>query len=133
GCARLAQEGYVVPLAAIASMAAQGAVIVWAIRRWRQPVAEYLGLVRRPRLREVVFCLASIAVLLVASDLLSLMIGHELVPPFMAKVYSAARDAGTPAILLLLIAAVVAAPIGEEIVFRGFLLRGWAAPPAGGQ
>ena len=128
---RVAHDGYVVSIAAIASMAVQCAVIALAIRRWRQPVAEYLGLVRRPRAREVVFCLASIAVLLVASDLLSLMIGHELVPPFMAKVYSAARDAGTPAILLLLIAAVVAAPIGEEIVFRGFLFRGWTASPLG--
>jgi membrane protease YdiL (CAAX protease family) len=127
----VAHDGYVVSLAAIASMAVQCGVVVLAIRRWRQPVAEYLGLVRRPHVRELVFCLASIAVLLVASDLLSLMIGHELVPPFMAKVYAAARDAGAPAILLLLIAAIVAAPIGEEIVFRGFLFRGWAASPLG--
>lgn len=128
---RVAHDAYVVSIAAIASMAVQCAIVIWAIRRWRQPVAEYLGLARRPHLREIVFCLASIAALLVASDLLSLLIGHELVPPFMAKIYEAARDAGALAVLLLLIAVAVAAPIGEEIMFRGFLFRGWAASPLG--
>jgi uncharacterized protein len=128
---KVAHDGYVVSIAAIASMAVQCAVVVLAIRRARQPVAEYLGLVRRPHLREIVFCLATIAVLLVASDLLSWSIGQDLVPPFMVKVYDAARDAGAPALLLLLIAVAIAAPIGEEIMFRGFLFRGWAASPLG--
>lgn len=128
---RVAHDGYVVSIAAIASMAVQCGVVALAIRRTRQPVAEYLGLVRRPRLHEVVFCLASVAVILVASDLLSWLIGHELVPPFMVKIYGAARDAGALALLLLLFAAAVAAPVGEEILFRGFLFRGWAASPLG--
>ncbi|HEV2956085.1 MAG TPA: CPBP family intramembrane glutamic endopeptidase [Xanthobacteraceae bacterium] len=128
---KVAHDGYVVSIAAIVSMAVQCGVIVLAIRRARHPVDEYLGLVRRPHPREIVFCLASVAVLLVASDLLSWTIGQDLVPPFMVKVYEATRDAGAPAVLLLLIAAVVAAPIGEEIMFRGFLFRGWAASPLG--
>jgi CAAX protease family protein len=128
---KVAHDGYVVSIAAIASMVVQCAVVFLAIRRGRQPLAEYLGLVRRPHLREIVFCLGAVAMLLIASDLISLAIGHDLVPPFMAKIYEAARDAGAPAILLLLIAAVVAAPIGEEIMFRGFLFRGWAASPLG--
>ena len=128
---RVAHNGYVVSIAAIVSMAVQCAVVVLAVRRARQPVAEYLGLVRRPHVREVVFCLVSVTVLLVASDLLSWTIGHDLVPPFMVKVYEATRDAGAPAVLFLLIAAVVAAPIGEEIMFRGFLFRGWSASPLG--
>src|SRR5262249_39443693 len=128
---KVSHNGYVVSIAAIVSMAVQCAVVVLAIRRSRQPIAEYLGLVRRPRVREVVFCLASVAVILIASDLLSWTIGHDLVPPFMVKVYQAARDAGPPAFLLLLIAVVIAAPIGEEIMFRGFLFRGWASSPVG--
>src|SRR5215469_8172458 len=55
----VAHDGYVVSLAAIASMAVQCGVVVLAIRRGRQPVAEYLGLIRRPHIREVIFCLAS--------------------------------------------------------------------------
>src|SRR5262249_16036592 len=94
---KVSHNGYVVSIAAIVSMAVQCGVVVLAIRRARQPLAEYLGLVRRPHIREGVFCLASIAVLLVASDLLSLLIGHELVPPFMAKIYSTAPGAEPPA------------------------------------
>jgi membrane protease YdiL (CAAX protease family) len=128
---RIAHDGYVVSIASIASMVVQCGVVIFAVRRAQQPVADYLGLVRRPHLREIVFCLASVAALLIASDLISFSMGHDLVPPFMVKVYEAARDAGAPAILFLLIAAVVAAPIGEEIMFRGFLFRGWAASPLG--
>jgi membrane protease YdiL (CAAX protease family) len=128
---QVAHDGYVVSIAAIASMAVQCGVVILPIRRAHQQPVEYLGLVRRPHLREIVFCLGAVAILLVASDLISLSIGHDLVPPFMVKIYEAARDAGAPAILLLLIAAVVAAPIGEEVMFRGFLFRGWAASPLG--
>jgi membrane protease YdiL (CAAX protease family) len=126
---KIAHNGYLVSLAAIVAMAVQGGVVVLAIRRTGWPVAEYLGLVRRPRAREVVFGLACVAVILVASDLLSWLIGHELLPPFMVKIYQDAR--GTGAIALLLFAVVVAAPLGEEIVFRGFLFRGWAASRLG--
>jgi len=125
---QVAHDGYVVSIAAIASMAVQCGVVILALRRAHQPVADYLGLVRRPHPREILFCLASVAVLLVASDLLSFLMGHDLVPPFMVHVYESARNAGAPAILLFLIAAVIAAPVGEEIMFRGFLFRGWAAP-----
>ena len=128
---QVSHNGYVVSIAAIVSMAVQCGIVALAIRRARQPVAEYLGLERRPHVREVVFCLASVVALLVASDLLSWTTGHDLVPPFMVKVYQAARDAGPPAFLLLLIAAVIAAPVGEEIMFRGFLFRGWATSPLG--
>ena len=128
---KVAHDGYVVSIAAIASMAVQCGVVALAVRRARQPIAEYLGLVRRPHSREIVFCLGSVAILLIASDLLSVLIGHDLVPPFMVKIYETARNAGAPAILLLLIAAVIAAPIGEEIMFRGFLFRGWAGTSLG--
>lgn len=128
---KVAHDGYVISIAAIVSMVVQCGVVVLAIRRARQPVAEYLGLIRRPGPGEILFCLGAVAILLVASDLLSLLIGHDLVPPFMVQVYEAARNAGAPAILLLLTAAVIAAPIGEEIMFRGFLFRGWVGSSLG--
>jgi uncharacterized protein len=128
---KVAHNGYLISIAGIVSMAVQCGVVVFAVRRARQPVAEYLGLGRRPHPREIVFCLGSVAILLVASDLLSLLIGHDLVPPFMVQIYEAARNAGTPAMLLFLIAVVIAAPIGEEIMFRGFLFRGWVGSSLG--
>jgi membrane protease YdiL (CAAX protease family) len=129
---RIAYDAHLMALAVILSTAAECAVVALAVRRARWPVAEYLGLVRRPHAREIVFCLACLAVILPATDLLSWLTGRELLPSFMVKVYQAAREAGGTAIALVIFAAVVAAPIGEEIMFRGFLFRGWSASRLGG-
>jgi len=125
----IGHDAFLISLAAITAAAAQTAVVVVAIRHSSWPVANYLCLGRRPRVKELVFWLICLAVILAASDLLSRIIGHELVPPFMVKVYRSADDAST--IALLLLAALVTAPIGEEILFRGFVFRGWAASPLG--
>jgi uncharacterized protein len=127
---KIAYDAHLVSFAVIVSTAVECAVVALAVRRARWPLADYLGLARRPHVREVVFCLACLAVILPAFDLLSWLTGRELLPPFMVKVYEAARDGG--AIALLLFAAVIAAPIGEEIMFRGFLFRGWSASQLGG-
>lgn len=57
------------------------------------------------------------AAFVAASDGLTLALGRAVVPPFMAAAYASAR---VP--LLLLAALVVAAPLVEELFFRGFLL-----------
>ena len=69
--------------------------------------------------------------MLVGSDLLSWLSGRELLPPFMTKVYESARDPGV--IALVLVAVAVAAPLGEEIKFCGFLFwrLGGLAPRRG--
>jgi hypothetical protein len=127
---KIAHDGRLLALAAIFATTAQCGVVILAIRRTGWPAAAYLGLDRKPRAREVVFCLACVALMLVASDLLSWLSGRELLPPFMIKVYESARDPG--AIALVLVAVAIAAPVGEEVMFRGFLFRGWAASRLGG-
>ena len=47
-------------------------------------------------------------------------------PPFQVEAYQSAKDAGW--LVWLLLAIVVVAPVGEEIVFRGFLFRGLVRP-----
>jgi uncharacterized protein len=126
---KISHDGRLLALAAIVGTMAQCGVAILAIRRARWPVAAYLGLDRKPHAREVVFCLACVALILVASDLLSWLLGRELLPSFEVKVYESVRDPG--AIALALTAVAIAAPIGEEIMFRGFLFRGWAASPLG--
>jgi membrane protease YdiL (CAAX protease family) len=88
-------------------------------RRWR--VADYMALVP-PRRGELIFAIACLIVILVATDLLSYVLGRPVIPQFMIDAYNSAR---TPvAMVLLFIAIVVMAPICEEITFRGFLFRG---------
>jgi uncharacterized protein len=65
-------------------------------------------------------------VLLAFSDGLTWMLGKPIVPDFMRVVNATAQP-----VWLLWLALVVAAPLFEEIFFRGFLFTGFAASAAG--
>lgn len=95
--------------------------------RW----SDYLAL-KWPRLKHFLIGLVAVVAALVLSDLLSVLVGHEVTSTFMNDVLFAARDRTTQ--ILLALAVVVLAPLQEEIMFRGFLLpgfaRNWGAPIA---
>ena len=116
------------PLQLIAINAVQIVVVAAAARAARWPAADYLGL-NRPHRRDVVHGIAAVIVLLVFLELITHLLGRASVTPFQTDSYRAASQAGT--LPLLWLAFVVAAPLGEEIVFRGFVFRGWAASPLG--
>ncbi len=81
-------------------------------------VKNYLGF-KEPLKREWVQWLLILAAFLFLSDGASLLLHQPIVPPFMADAYQTASS--LPA---LLFAIVVAAPIFEEVFFRGFLFQG---------
>ena len=93
--------------------------------RWRRwSVRDYMALVP-PRRRELIFSIALLLIVLVATDLSSYALGRDVIPQFMIEAYTSAR---TPtAMVLLFIAIVIVAPICEETMFRGFLFRGLSA------
>jgi membrane protease YdiL (CAAX protease family) len=68
-------------------------------------------------------------VLLPLGDLTSWLSGRELIPPAVVDAYRTARASGT--LVLLAVALVVAAPLMEELLFRGFLFRGYVQSPLG--
>jgi uncharacterized protein len=126
--AKLASHGAVLALVAILSAPAEIGVIALAIRFARCRFAEYLALVR-PSRNDVLLGLACLVVLLPLGDVSTWMSGRGIVPPFVIEAYRSARDSGT--LWLLVIALVVAAPLTEEIVFRGFMYRGLAVSRVG--
>jgi len=65
--------------------------------------------------------------LLVASDALTTLLGKPIVDDSMIQAY---RTAGS--LPLLWAAVIIAAPVSEELLFRGFIFRGLAASPLGG-
>jgi membrane protease YdiL (CAAX protease family) len=85
----------------------------------------YLALVW-PKRRDTVIALVTLAVFLPVMDAVSYLLGQPVVTQFQIDIYVSAQKAGT--LLLLWLALVVAAPIGEEVTFRGFLFRGWVRP-----
>ena len=56
------------------------------------------------------------------------LLGQNLVTPFQTDIYTTASAAGW--LLWLLIAVAIVTPIGEEVLFRGFLFRGWLRKPS---
>ncbi len=120
----MANDGFLLAFITIAAAPAWIGVSVLAarLRGWR--ARDYLALVP-PRRGEVVAGVACLAALLIGFDLLTLLLGRDVVPGFMREAYLSARMSGSLA--LFFIAVVIVAPISEEIAFRGFLFRGLAA------
>ncbi|WP_406698024.1 type II CAAX endopeptidase family protein [Singulisphaera sp. Ch08] len=88
------------------------------IRRWT--VHQYLALTM-PTARQAALALGGLTVLIATTDLITYLVGRPLVPQVMVDAY---RSGWVP---LLLITILIVAPVGEEVLFRGFLYRGIAS------
>jgi len=121
---KMANDGFLLAFITIVAAPAWIGVSVLAarLRGWR--ARDYLALVP-PRRGEIVVGIACLAALLVGFDLLTLLVGRDVVPSFMREAYLSARTAGS--LPLFFIAVVIVAPVSEEIAFRGFLFRGLGA------
>ncbi len=124
----VATHALTISIATIASMPPATAVLVLAAWRARCTAVEYFAL-HWPSRANVLTGIAVIAVLLPLGDLTSHLTSHDLVPAAVVDAYRTARASGH--VLTLGVALVVVAPLMEEILFRGFLFRGYAASRLG--
>jgi membrane protease YdiL (CAAX protease family) len=101
--------------------------LLFAIAHWRAGggAAAYLGLTRFS-LRDFLIGFVAIVALMTAIDGTSYLLGIEVVPTFEIDTWTTARASGW--LVPLLAAVVVVGPVGEEVMFRGFLFRGWVTP-----
>ena len=120
----MASHALTISITTIAAAPAPIAVIAFAARLAGCRVVDYLAL-RWPRRADLILGIAIVAILLPIGDLASWSTGRDLVPPAVVDAYRTARASGI--VLLLAIALVVAAPLMEELLFRGFLFRGYTA------
>jgi membrane protease YdiL (CAAX protease family) len=98
-------------------------VMALAVRLSRIPMRDYLGLTL-PRGRDVLLGIGGIVALYAAFALAAYLMGPFSSPFFVIELYHRALALGLlPA---LIVGIVVVAPVSEEILFRGFLLPGWA-------
>jgi len=81
-------------------------------------IREYLAL-EPIAARSALRWFGALALALLASDLLTVALGRLIVPPVMAALYATANP-----VWLFWVALVVAAPLFEEVFFRGFLFKG---------
>jgi membrane protease YdiL (CAAX protease family) len=114
--------GDMVSFLILVSTVVQVPVLAWVARHRGWQAADYLGwIVPNPRDAAVAFVV--IGALILASAALRYLLGRDL-SPSQINTYRSALEAGW--LVPLWIALVVAAPLNEELLFRGFLYRGWA-------
>jgi membrane protease YdiL (CAAX protease family) len=119
-------DGAAIALVIAVSTPVEVGLLALFARRAGASAADYLGLIW-PRRGEVVFGVAAMVVMIVAGNALSWLLGRSLVTPFQLEIYKTASAGGW--LLWLWLAIVVLTPVGEEILFRGFLFRGWLHSP----
>jgi uncharacterized protein len=100
-------------------------VFAFAARLRHWSAQDYLGLIR-PGRRDVMIALAAFILCVAVSDGISYLV-DELVPIVQIDEYRNAKETGT--LLLYWLDYLILAPVGEEIITRGFLQRGWARSP----
>ena len=125
--ANLAQDGVGVSVIIIASTPIQVGILMLMARQTRIKIADYLAL-KLPRRGEVIVGVLAMIAFIIIGNLASWLLGQPIVTPFQFAIYRTASAAGWLPVLWL--AVVVVTPIGEEILFRGFLFRGWHRSPS---
>src|SRR5204863_6402124 len=107
---KMANDGFL--LAVVTILAAPAWIGVSAIaalwRGWR--ARDYLALIP-PRRGEVVFGVACLAALLIGVDVVTHLLGRDVVPSFMTDAYKSARSSNS--LVLFFAAVVIVAPISE--------------------
>lgn len=115
-------DGVLVTLFIVISNPVMVGVLALAVWLRDASQVDYFAL-HRPRQNDVVTGIVCLVGLIAASDALLYLSGRDLVTDFQLQSYtSAAAEGWLPAMMF---AAIVIAPAGEEIMFRGFLFRGW--------
>ena len=117
--AEVATNGDVLSLSTLASAVICGAlVLVLASVGRHSPTRESLAL-EKPNVASLAKWSALTLVLIAVSDGLTTLLGKPIVPDFMTDIV-----ANTTVLPLLWVALVLAAPLFEELFFRGFLIAG---------
>ena len=120
--AEIASDGVAVALLVGLSTPVQLGLLIWFAKKAGSTAVGYLALTL-PSYRSLGVLAVTAMVLVIAGDGVSALSGRQVVDPFQINIYrSAARAGAVPWLWLTMVAM---APIGEEVLFRGFLFRGW--------
>jgi uncharacterized protein len=123
---RVANDGAAVAVSVLVGDPAQIVTLALAARITGEDLLKYFAL-DVPRRRDVIIAVAGLALVILIVDAVTLALGRDLVPPFQLQIHRSAAAEG--ALISLWLALIVVAPVGEELLFRGFLFRGFVREP----
>jgi uncharacterized protein len=119
---RVAGDGAAVAVSLLVGDPVQVVTLALAARMTGEDLFKYFAL-NVPRRRDAIIAIAGLALMIIAVDVLTLALGRDLVPAFELQIHRSAQAEG--ALISLWLALIVVAPVGEELLFRGFLFRGF--------
>ena len=123
---RVDTDGTAVAIYTLISNPVEIVTLVLAIQLLGSDAREYLGL-DMPNRRDVAIAVAALAAAIAVADATTFALGKDMVPPFQIELHRSAREEGS--LPWLWLAIIVAAPVGEELLFRGFMFRGFVHEP----
>jgi uncharacterized protein len=123
------QDGTAIAIVTLVANPVQVVTLVLAARMTGADVVDYFGLAI-PRWRDAVVAIAALAAVILLGDALTVALGRDIVPSFQLAIHRSAQADGT--LLWLWLALIVVGPVGEELLFRGFLFRGLVHEPRDG-
>jgi len=115
-------DGVAVMIVILVSTPVEVGLLALMARQTGANAVDYLGLTV-PRRADALIGIAAVIAFVVIGNTISWLLGANIVTPFQSDIYRTASAAGL--LPLLWFTVVVATPIGEETLFRGFLFRGW--------
>jgi len=121
----LDSNGLVLAISSIVAAPVGVGLILLLIYARRCPIGEYLGW-NRPRAGATLKWAAAVLAFAAVSDALHWLLRGSIVPPWMVEVYETAGW-----LPLLVFTLLVAAPVFEEVLFRGFMFHGIASSRLG--
>jgi membrane protease YdiL (CAAX protease family) len=124
--ARVDYDGTAVAVYTLVGNPVEIITLVLATRLSGSDALAYLGL-DIPRRRDIAIAAAGLMAVILADDGITLALGKEMVPAFQLELHRTAQAEGT--LPWLWVAILVAAPVGEELLFRGFMFRGFVHEP----
>jgi membrane protease YdiL (CAAX protease family) len=110
-------------LAGIVASVAPVIVLVISVKSRRYSLRDYFALTRIPR-RDLIVGVVGLFALIVVFEAMERLFGIDSGSKSVTATYRAAKLAGM--LPMLWLAVVIVAPVTEELLFRGFLHRGWA-------
>lgn len=120
--AGLEGNGYALSLASIFASIVTLLLILGIIKlRKKSNISNYLGL-KLTDFKTLGIWLIAVVVLVSVADVVIYMLGYPVVPDFMFDIYNTRGS-----LFIFVLGIVIAAPVFEEVFFRGFLITGLSA------